>query len=484
MKLLLTIFCLLAIGATAFAAPGFSVRISPRRKTIVGGDSITFTIRITPREGFTATVNLVLHPPDGLSTLPVLSREKLDAPYSARATFVVTTIPSNLGTYIFVVEGRNGGYKVYDTCSIRVISSAAALGWSNYTPDNSPMPDTTVNRIVMDRDGAGWIATNNGVARFDGFAWDIYTPADFGLSSNRVTAMAVDSSNALWIGNDSGQVARFSGGTWTPFTNVPYPIMFITDMAASPNGDIWLSGTRTDSWFAVPGMAARYRAGSGWTLYDSTNSEIRNWIGSLAIDRTGLVWFGLYHPSGWMHIPLVKFDGTFWTTHEAELFASSDHAGGYALTFDRQNQLWFSTLESVVVRHKDGTFITSDGRYGAFPGARPTFLTFDQSGGLWVADYPTGRSDNPAYDGGIARYDGTSWKQYVPDNSGLEDLYITGLAVDHQERIWTGSQGNGLTIFDQHIFDAGTETTAATSNHRLSEVIPNPAHATVSVAIT
>lgn len=60
------------------------------------------------------------------------------------------------------------------------------------------LPSNSVYKTVIDRYGYLWIATENGLARFDGRSFKIYTTAQ-GLPDNEITDLFIDSSQTLWV---------------------------------------------------------------------------------------------------------------------------------------------------------------------------------------------------------------------------------------------------------------------------------------------
>ena len=62
--------------------------------------------------------------------------------------------------------------------------------------------------LLEDRDGHIWIATDQGVQRYDGYTWTAYTASD-GLSINRVTSLIQTRDGAMWFGTDGGGISRF-----------------------------------------------------------------------------------------------------------------------------------------------------------------------------------------------------------------------------------------------------------------------------------
>ncbi|MEI7965757.1 MAG: histidine kinase [Chitinophagaceae bacterium] len=60
------------------------------------------------------------------------------------------------------------------------------------------LPSNSVYRTVLDSHGFLWIATENGLAKFDGKNFKTYTTAQ-GLSDNEITDLFIDSSQTIWV---------------------------------------------------------------------------------------------------------------------------------------------------------------------------------------------------------------------------------------------------------------------------------------------
>ena len=60
------------------------------------------------------------------------------------------------------------------------------------------LPSNSIYKSVLDNHGFLWIATENGLAKFDGKNFKVYTTAQ-GLSDNEITDIFIDSSQRMWI---------------------------------------------------------------------------------------------------------------------------------------------------------------------------------------------------------------------------------------------------------------------------------------------
>ncbi len=65
--------------------------------------------------------------------------------------------------------------------------------------------DDRVNDLLLDRNGTLWVATQGGLACFDGSTFQTFTTED-GLPSNRIHCLLEDRQGHLWLGTDGGVV--------------------------------------------------------------------------------------------------------------------------------------------------------------------------------------------------------------------------------------------------------------------------------------
>ena len=60
------------------------------------------------------------------------------------------------------------------------------------------LPSNSIYRVVLDNHGFLWIATDNGIAKFDGKNFKTYTTAH-GLPDNEITDIFIDSNHRIWV---------------------------------------------------------------------------------------------------------------------------------------------------------------------------------------------------------------------------------------------------------------------------------------------
>jgi len=67
-----------------------------------------------------------------------------------------------------------------------------------YYTTKDGLPSNSVYRAILDKQGFLWIATENGLAKFDGKNFKTYTTAQ-GLPDNEITDLFIDSSQTIWV---------------------------------------------------------------------------------------------------------------------------------------------------------------------------------------------------------------------------------------------------------------------------------------------
>src|SRR3989441_2305548 len=104
------------------------------------------------------------------------------------------------------------------------------------------LPQNTVHAITQAKDGYVWIATEEGLARFDGIRFAIFdkqnTPE---LKSNDIRVLLEDRRGALWIGTADGLVRLLDGKFTTFTTREGLPSNVIDALCEDHDDSIWVA---------------------------------------------------------------------------------------------------------------------------------------------------------------------------------------------------------------------------------------------------
>ncbi|HET6396932.1 MAG TPA: two-component regulator propeller domain-containing protein, partial [Pseudoxanthomonas sp.] len=77
------------------------------------------------------------------------------------------------------------------------------------------LPNTTVTALARDRQGYLWVATWDGLARYDGVGFRVWRhdPKDpASLPGNLLQAMYVDARDRVWVASENGGVSVMDAG--------------------------------------------------------------------------------------------------------------------------------------------------------------------------------------------------------------------------------------------------------------------------------
>ena len=105
------------------------------------------------------------------------------------------------------------------------------------------LPSNSVNATVQDHDGYLWVATNAGLARFDGVRFRIFGGDDFpSLRSSRFQSLYAGVSGELWIGTRNGGLIRLHDGTVTTYLEHDgLPSTNILSIREDAGGKLWVN---------------------------------------------------------------------------------------------------------------------------------------------------------------------------------------------------------------------------------------------------
>ena len=275
-----------------------------------------------------------------------------------------------------------------------------------------------VQGILQDVHGFLWVATQNGVYRYDGKRSVRYGTAE-GLPSNFVNCIFQSQDGTLWAGTFAAGAARLENG------HTVLGSRFAEPESGIGGGGIAFQGIASDTagnlYFATEnglsiGDGSRFR-----TLTEENGLPARV-ISAVFIDASQQVWFGSGNRLCRLAGSQVQVLGP-----EAGLFNESIES----IISDREGSLYVRTA-SHLVRRRAGQV-----RFEQIDAGLPVSNTFgslfvDGHGTLWA---PTSR--------GLAERRGDSWRLLNTQN-GLVMNSVFAVTEDREGSLWIGFGGGGL----------------------------------------
>lgn len=236
------------------------------------------------------------------------------------------------------------------------------------------LPSSSVTAIARDRAGYLWVATIDGLARYDGVGFRVWrhVPGDArGLPGNIVQALHVDAQDQVWVATEFGglSVLDASRAGFRHYRQAMHPLIGSDDTWAIASGGGAL-------WFGTGGGGLhrldRHGRITRWTAEaDGLPSDT---VLALAFDAAGVLWIGT-------DAGLARVEGE----RIVPVSVPADIATPlvYSLTPDR-DAIWIGTAAGVWRRGHDGRWTTPP---WSPMFERPNALTSiarDRDGALWI----------------------------------------------------------------------------------------------------
>ncbi|HVN77700.1 MAG TPA: two-component regulator propeller domain-containing protein, partial [Terriglobia bacterium] len=300
------------------------------------------------------------------------------------------------------------------------------------------LPQDSVESILQTRDGYLWVATQDGLATFDGVNFTIFKKeTNPGMSSDDLTSLFEDRAGNLWVGTMGGGMFRFKDGEFKAFTrNEGLPANHVACFYEDHAGTLWV-GTL--------GGGLNLLKDGKFTTYDTNSGLSDNRVRCILRDHEGKIWIGTDNGlNQWRN-------GTF-TIYTTKQGLSNN--GVLSLREDQHGNLWIGTRNGLtrltngkftVYTHKDG--LSSD---------IARFIREDRSGNLWIG----------TVGGGVNRLQSGKFTAFTA-REGLSNDAVLSIYEDSEGSLWVGTDGGGINqLRDGNV-------TAYTTKEGLSDEVVN-----------
>ncbi len=356
------------------------------------------------------------------------------------------------------------------------------------------LPQGSVYTTLQDSQGFVWLATEDGLIRYDGreLLRYAYSPSSrSGLPGNFIYQIVEDAHHDLWLAIKDTGLARWNraSDTFTIYRHdADHPASLASDsvrtVLVDGSGHVW-AGTGDAGIDVLDPATGRFEH----LRHDAriANSLLDDRIQRLELDRTGTVWVSTYtgldrwqpREHGFAHLRHLAGDanslsgthishvlqdrsGALWVTsvdgglvlmgregriaavyrHDPKNPGSLASDDVRAILQDQAGDLWVGTSQGLDLLDR-GT--NQFHHYGHDPKDAETLpdsdilsLYEDQSGLVWIGTRA----------GGVSRWNPHSWELGGQRPAWLQGNYVQAFADAPDNRIWIGSMGAGLKQFD------------------------------------
>jgi ligand-binding sensor domain-containing protein/serine phosphatase RsbU (regulator of sigma subunit) len=367
----------------------------------------------------------------------------------------------------FRFKGRENKWKCMNTFSLFLLLAfglntgflnAQTVSFRHLNIENG-LSQNTGNEVVIDHAGFVWIATSDGLNRYDGNNLRIFRhdPADSNsLSENNIRTLFVDSKGFLWIGGVTGGLNRYDPQTG-------YMRHFPTDEHKTNSlntGNIGCIMEGDDGTIYVgtlgKGIAVIHKDGKITALRHSDgnpNSLPNDYVRTLAKDKDGRLWIGQWGVGVTCYDPK---SGAF-KIYSADGKKGGIHSNNIRSVFaDKEDRLWISTWPTGfdVMDLQTGlcsppSLYPNSPYYNSRIAMVWKFME-DAEGYTWLA----------TAEEGLFRYDSRThtycqYKNNPNDPGSLSDNNVLSVQTDRSGQVWAGTWSAGVNILNPHTLAFG-----------------------------
>ncbi len=271
-------------------------------------------------------------------------------------------------------------------------ASASAQTGIFYSTDKD-LSNSLINNIFEDKRNYIWIATEDGLNKFDGVKFTVYKNNQNdknSLKNNYVRCLFEDSKGRFWIGGINGlqlfdrKTNKFTTVNLYSSGNILQP--HVTSIIESSDGTIWLSTSGEGILRLLPGSKSRFEA------VDGLNAKI---------------------PS--LHLMFI-FE-------------------------DRYHKLWIGTENNglCMFDNVSGSIRLFDVKNGNIGNNQMSAIVEDSKSNIFVG----------TLSGGLFRLNKLTWKfESIPANQPQNPLPVKSLHIDKQKQLLVGTDGLGLKKYN------------------------------------
>lgn len=304
-----------------------------------------------------------------------------------------------------------------------------------------------VAAMHQDAKGYLWVATWEGLSRFDGYRFTNYTELD-GLGSPIINDITEDRTGNLWVATNGGGVARLNNdartsqsGAREKFTNFR-----INESLRANRVNAFLFDSHNNIWCATDGGLFRAAVDAGGPHNFAEIVPYEGEIGMSAFaDHSGRLWFG-------MDNQLIEV-----TPEEVVKYDRSDELGTRpikSIAEDSRGRVLVANESDVfeflpAAGTARGTWRKLPVTFGADQGVN--VLLNDADGALWIGTW-----------NGLIKYQDGKQTLYS-SAQGLSDNNVSSLIEDREGDLWIGTVGGGICKLESELIVTYTQSEGLTN---------------------
>lgn len=288
-------------------------------------------------------------------------------------------------------------------------------------------PKCIVRNLLLDQSGNFWLATWQGIIKYDGKVFTNYTLKE-NLIHFHVLSCYEDKKGNLWFGTVRGGLYKYDGKSFKLFTK--------RDGLAENSVGCFAEDKEGNIWFGTDNGVSRYD-GKTFTNFTVSDGLSDNDVGAIIQDRSGKFWFGTAKG-------ITCYDGKSFTKFNDNEGLPFKRVA--SLFEDKKGNIWIGSgakgEKGKGLCRYDGKLLTES--------IAPGFVMYmfeDMKGNLWFAHNRGEANINFS----LYNYDGKSVNKIMEKNDPGNPS-IWGILEDKKGNIWFGSH-KGVCCYNGKTFE-------------------------------
>ncbi|MEP6947131.1 MAG: two-component regulator propeller domain-containing protein [Acidobacteriota bacterium] len=319
-----------------------------------------------------------------------------------------------------------------------IASIKAQYRIDQWTADDG-LPQNSVYAIVQTADGYLWVATVDGLARFDGVRFTIFNKSNSpGIVNNRFISLSEDADHNLWAGTEESGAVRFTRGRFDLFGSE----------AGVPRNVNWIESDANGAGTIFHGPVETVHYQGGEFLPVDQHSNLSHFGSELpksekmicrrnSVDKVSECFVG----DQWVRFSLegTGSPGKFLSVEQNTNLDGSIPVRFVSAAKEANGQVWAITADGRLAHAENGKVERIYGERDGLPkyplymmvGERLGLVAKDVDGSLWLIDLPSMHKELLLKKNSIASFP-------------LDKIEFLSTYADREGDLWFGTKRDGL----------------------------------------
>ena len=287
--------------------------------------------------------------------------------------------------------------------------------------DSNGLPSNSISDIVQDETGYIWLASYDGLIRFDGLSFTEFTKSEYGFTGTSPRVLKKGNDNSLWIGTNTSGLYNYKKKKFIHYgVDSGLPDISIRAINIDENNRLYVGTAGGIAYLNDEGQFIPFPA--------EVNAEVG--VIAFILPVKDSLWIG----SNLNGIKVIK-DGHIATPSYLKEIEKETFSAGY---LDMDGSIWLGASSGKIFQIKNEKIKTFD--FEIMKSASINGFVRLKSGTLFVASYR-----------GLGRFTENGFDLFT-EKKGLPDKLVSGLCQDKEGNLWIAMKNAGVGKFSRGKF--------------------------------